>query len=266
LENQLTKWFPPENQLTKSSPAKAKKRRPKPRKKRLPKAAPSLPPPVETSAAPESVYSASQPAERGLLDGIGDLLRSKMPNPGTVAGSVPSSSPSSTSEPLSAESERLLDSVRGPIGSAEGGDPGEPGADEAISGLMAMVAFEPQDVQDTVCEFFEWLAGRFDSDHWKLTDRQARMMGKPTAQLLNSLWAKLQTVLPDILTRWCEETPGATAFILACGIVVVPKIGKQIAISRERSKAKPRVPTVQAITEQPPPSPKGVPRFTERPV
>jgi hypothetical protein len=117
-------------------------------------------------------------------------------------------------------------------------DPNDLGSD-AVAALMAQIAFEPQDVQDTVCEFFDWLSERFQSNHWKLTDRQARMLGRPTAQMLNSIWIKLQTFLPNILARWCEETPGATAFILACGIVVAPKVAKQVQISRERRKAKP---------------------------
>jgi hypothetical protein len=204
------------------------------------------------------VRLATQEEPKNLLSGIGEIFQSK-PKGGSVPSSNPDSLHSSTSEGLSPESERLLAGVRGSIGSASEDEPGSTGEDaEAVAGLMAMVAFEPEDVQDTVCEFFEWLAVRFESDHWKLTDRQARMMGRPTAQLLNSLWARLQAVLPDILARWCEQTPGATAFILACGIVVVPKVGKQIAISRERRKAKPFV--------EPAPRPQPVPpRASDKP-
>lgn len=146
----------------------------------------------------------------------------------------------------------MLESVRGPVGVIEDG-PGEDGSEagEAVSELMAMVAFEPQDVQDTLTEFFDWMAERFESDHWKLTERQQRMMGRPTAMMLNSLWGKLQRLLPDILARWCEQTPGATAFILACGIVVVPKVGKQIGISRERRQSKPRVAEMPKRTPSP---------------
>jgi hypothetical protein len=120
---------------------------------------------------------------------------------------------------------------------------------------MAQVAFEPQDVQDVLCEFFDWCAERFQSEHWSLTERQARMLGRPTAQLLNSLWVKLQGVLPDILARWCETTPGATAFILAAGIVVVPKVTTQIGISRERAKLEKQKSMVKGPQPVPVPTP-----------
>ena len=144
----------------------------------------------------------------------------------------------STTEPLAAESERILDSVPAHIG-GEADDPGGPAdtgahGDDPIAALMSQVTFEPPDVQDQLEEFFGWLAERFESDHWKLTDRQARMLGRPTAQLLDSVWAKLCGILPDVIARWCASTPGATAFLLAAGLVVVPKVAKQITISRSR--------------------------------
>jgi hypothetical protein len=177
----------------------------------------------------------------------------------------------SSTEPLSAEAERLLAAVPETIGDgpAEAIDPNagaQQGTEsgDAIAALMQQIAFEPQDVQDQLSEFFEWLAERFKSDHWKLTERQARMLGKPAAQLLNSVWTKLQAILPDILARWCDSTPGATAFLLASGIVVVPKIGKQIAISRARAGANAAAKMVQPGTShgpaQPAPQPSAQPR------
>lgn len=144
------------------------------------------------------------------------------------------------------------------------GDQGEPGGgeDDAVAALMAQVAFEPQDVQDTICEFFEWLAERFDSDHWKLSDRQARMLGKPSAILANAMWTKLTALLPDIIGQWCESTPGATAFLFAFGIVVVPKVKKQFTLSRQRARE--RAQTVRPMPRPPVPvqspgMPQGVP-------
>ena len=106
---------------------------------------------------------------------------------------------------------------------------------------MAQVAFEEQDVKDVLCEFFDWLAVKFENDNWKLTDRQSRMLGKPTALLANSMWVKLQSLVPDIIARWCETTPGAMAFLSACGLIVVPKVFNQIKVSRERKAQKQRV-------------------------
>lgn len=158
------------------------------------------------------------------------------------AHSLPQTSEPKPGEPLTAEQEHILSDVPEFLGdepAAPAGSAGlEAGEDDAVSALMAQVAFEPQDVQDTISEFFDWLAERFQSDHWKLSDRQARMLGKPSAQLANALWGKLTLLLPDIIGRWCESTPGATAFLFAFGIVVVPKVKKQVSISRERAREK----------------------------
>jgi hypothetical protein len=147
-------------------------------------------------------------------------------------------------------------------GELDGADQGE---DQALADLMAQVSFETQDVQDQLEEFFDWLATRFESDHWELTERQARMLGKPTAQLLNSLWAKLQMVLPEILGRWIDSTPGAAALLLAGGIVIGPKIAKQVSIGRERRKTSARRMMVREGTshgpgEQPSVASRPVPR------
>jgi hypothetical protein len=63
------------------------------------------------------------------------------------------------------------------------------------------------------------------------------MLGRPAAQMANAMWVKLQQYVPDILGRWCESTPGATALLMACGIVVGPKIATQVKLSRERKNA-----------------------------
>jgi hypothetical protein len=226
-----------ESRAKKEPKAKSKPRRKY--KKRQPKPAANLPEPIDVAAA--RVQQNPPPKQDGgLLAEIGSLFTGA-DNPGVMAPpSAASSAASSIStDSLPPESERLLSSVPDFIG-GEADDPGGP-ADvpdqDPVAALMAQVAFEPQDVQDVIAEFFDWLAERFDSDHWKLNERQARMLGRPAAQLANSMWLKLQNYLPDILSKWCEETPGATAFILACGIVVFPKVQKQVAISRERAKA-----------------------------
>ena len=209
-----------------------KKRAKKQEQRRAKNPAANLPEPVDVQPHVPQL----PPKPQGLLSGLGDLFKPQSQDFGS------DSQPSSTVSPaeaLPAESERLLAAVPERIG-GEADDPGGPadvpGQDDPIAALMAQVAFEPQDVQDVIEEGFAWLAEHFHSEHWKLTERQSRMLGKPAALLANSLWAKLQAMLPDILGRWCEETPGAAAFILACGIVVVPKVTQQVAISRERAK------------------------------
>lgn len=214
---------------TSAKPVKKKPQpqsKPAPKRKRHVQKSKPLPPPIDLpveAASPSQSQSPTSPQ----LD----------PSRGTTATS---STPSSES-PLTPEAERILAAVPETIGDAPLGDgigiAGEIEEPNPIAGLMAAIAFEEQDVKDTLSEMFDWMAERFQSEHWKLTDRQVRILGKPTAQLLNSLWAKLNVILPDILARWCDDTPGATAFILACGIVVGPKVGKQIRLSRAKSKA-----------------------------
>jgi hypothetical protein len=225
-----------------SKKAKPLKSRRTARKKRQLKPDANLPEPIDMGAAR---VQQSQPESGGLLTGISSLFQKPIDH----SQNDSSTSSISNSEKLSDESERLLSHVPEKIG-GEADDPGGPAdtpgnsqlVDDPIVALMAQVAFETQDVQDVIAEFFDWMAERFESDHWKLSERQARMLGKPAAQLMNSMWARLQNYLPEILSRWCEETPGATAFILACGIVVAPKVSQQVKLSRERAKAKQLIP------------------------
>lgn len=232
---------------------------------RRPRRSKNLPEPIDLATerivVPQPTQSSASP-----LQAIGNLFRPKETNqaqPESISqGESLTSSGNSTSDPLSAESERLLDSVPESIG-GEVDDAGGPAAvssqvpEDPIAALMAQVAFEEQDVKDTLGELFDWLAERFESDHWRLTDRQTRMLGRPAAQMLNAIWGKLQVYIPDILGKWCEDTPGATAFILACGIVVVPKVTKQVAISRQRAKTRgPVIAPQPARPQAVPPKPK----------
>ena len=153
---------------------------------------------------------------------------------------------SSSGEPANRDAQRRLDSIPDVIGvdpdAPEQAAAAEPSiTSDEVTALMALVTFEEQDVKDTLCELFDWIAERMQSDHWKLTERQARMLGGPTTQLINSLWGKLMQRLPDVIVAWCERTPGAAAFLLSFGLVVVPKGMKQIAVSRERRAVKAEV-------------------------
>lgn len=141
---------------------------------------------------------------------------------------------------LSGEQQQQLNAVPDVIGDTQPAAAGVPnaGASSMLS-VLDNVAFSEQDVTDALTEFFSYLSGRFDSEHWLLTERQQRMLGGPTAQLVNGVWAKLRTKLPDILARWAESTPGATAFMMAFGIVVVPKVMAQVKLSREKQSPAP---------------------------
>ena len=210
---------------------KQAKKKPKPQSKPAPKRKPHvpkskpLPPPIDLPNQSEGPSPSLSPTSHQAEPFLGT----------TATSSTPSSE-----GPLTPEAERILSAVPETIGDVpvDGVDvAGQIEEPNPFAGLMAAIAFEEQDVKDTLSEMFDWMAERFNSEHWKLTDRQVRILGKPTAQLLNSLWAKLNVILPDILARWCDDTPGATAFILACGIVVGPKVAKQVTISRQRKAA-----------------------------
>lgn len=236
---------------TLESPKKRKRRKTAKRRRRSQQQQPETATPLQlqplsiTEAEPESE---SAPAEgSGFLASVKNLFSSESPNesqkPESVSvSSEPSAKPSATSSPApSPEIEKQLSSVPDVIGdTAEvGGDleSGEAtlGAD-GISALLEAVAFEEQDVKDTLGELFDWLAETFESEHWKLTERQLRMLGRPSAQLLNSIWGKLKLRIPDILANWCETTPGASAFLMAFGLVVVPKGLKQWQLSKQRAR------------------------------
>lgn len=165
--------------------------------------------------------------------------------------------------PLDPESERLLARIPGEVTGDSDPEfiaPGAPSPEQdAIASLMAQVTFEEQDVRDCLSEFFAWLAQKFDNENWKLTERQERMLGKPAAQLANSLWVRLQTLLPDVIARWCMETPGAFAFLTVAGLVITPKIMNQIKVSRERKQKGPKVRSMQ-------PQPQAVHRHYDGPV
>ena len=151
-------------------------------------------------------------------------------------------------DPLDPEAERLLARVPERITSEEIPDAAvegealssssDNGGGDPISEFMSELIFEEQDVKDALCELFDWLAERFQNDNWQLTERQTRILGKATFQLSTSLWLRLQTLLPDLIARWCESTPGAAAFVAACGLVIVPKTWNQIKVSRERKNQK----------------------------
>ena len=218
----------------------------------------ALPPPVDVpvEASANSPSSAEHAgAESGLLETLGGMFSSSSPQPTTQkpSASVDHGGPISSNgnETLTAEQIAQLDALSSPIGDVPG-DPAAAGVgDPAAAGMLAVldnVAFTTEDVTDALTEFFAFLGERFGSDHWQLSERQGRMLGGPSAQLANAMWAKLREKLPDILTNWCETTPGATAFLMAFGIVVVPKVMKQVKLSRS---ADVREKDVQRETQQP---------------
>jgi hypothetical protein len=232
--------------LSKPKKRKAAKRR----KRRSPK--PTRSSRQLSPSAPEekNVSPSAEEKPSGMLHSITSLFSDQSPSPSEKDSSLDSMKHSPT-EPvvLPPDTEAQLRSVPDTIGE----ELEDEGADESISSddvreLMEMVAFEEEDVKELLEEFHEFLAEYFESDHWKLTDRRSRMLGRPLTLLVNSLWKKLSTIIPDIIARWCESTPGAMAFISACGIVYVPMGLKQVRLSRARRSGD--VPKTEPKNEQ----------------
>lgn len=134
-------------------------------------------------------------------------------------------------EPLNPEAEAALGDVAQVIGeeSERADSPAMPNG-ETVPPLLPAIGFSEEKTKKYLVETFEWLAERFDSSHWLLTENQADMLAGPTAELLGGIWTKLSVVLPDALVSF----PGATAFLLAFSWVIVPKAAQQMAISRAR--------------------------------
>jgi hypothetical protein len=140
-------------------------------------------------------------------------------------------------QPLTQEQEQILDEAFDEIGVAKPApgqqEPAISGEGAVAAAMLPDITFDPEQVEDVLGEAFHWIAEKFDSAHWELTEKQSRMLGRPTAQLLTTLCSRL----PEFLLRWCDATPGLAGMAITGVIVVGPKVAQQVAISRERRKA-----------------------------
>jgi hypothetical protein len=231
---------------------------------------------------PKAEKPLSQPLPEAEATLIQEAPAPESPKPTILQGlfgsqSAPeSANPSTISSEVTAEQSAELRSVPDVIGGdPQGGD--EPG-DELSAGelaetvsLLREMGFEEQDVIDLLGEGFEWLAERFDSEHWKLSERQGRLLGRPATKCANKLWLRVLDWLPDFLANLAKSSPEAAALVVASAIVVFPKVGKQVVISRTK-KAQPKIiggdtgqiqdqPKVEIVRTKP-----DVPQTSKRPV
>ena len=190
------------------------------------------------------------------------MFQNGQQNPGAFAGSSQTSSETEPApgEPLTPEAERIVNDVPEAIGgvyvAGEKLDDHETAAAVGALGslspefLHGLISFNEDDVSSVLEEGFDFLADRFESEHWKLTERQSRMLGGPTTQLLSSVWSKVAQMLPAQLAQWCMSMPGLAGFILVSAIVVGPKVTTQIAVSRKRKSLgkEPRKPGPTPVT------------------
>ena len=222
------------NQLKK----KAEKNPPNSRKKPGPKLGSkqpaNLPPPIEPSQPASPV---DQQESNGLLSGLTGLFSS--PKPEASESESKTSSIPFPAEHLSPESERLLAAVPDVIGDdgPEGQAlpplaPGEQGEVDELMQLVGDIDFQQEDIQYLAEQLFEMIAEMRQMEHWKLTDRQSKILARPLYRMVNAIWAKLVEKLPDYVT----SIPGLAGTCLALGIVAPPKILKDRSISIERAQ------------------------------
>lgn len=221
----------PVTRKRKSTASSKRKSRRRVKKQEPMDAANPLPAPVDVSEEKGKENSS-------LLDSLGSMFQSQSPTSQNQSQSenLSGTDSSISGKTLTSEDHAQLNAVPDVIGDEPTSESASAEMDSgaAMVSLLDNVAFSEQDVTDTLTELFSWAADKFESDHWKLTERQQRMLGGPTTQIVNVMWIKLREKLPDILARWCESTPGATAFLMAFGIVVVPKAMKQVKLSRAK--------------------------------
>jgi hypothetical protein len=139
---------------------------------------------------------------------------------------------------LSDEQEGKLRDILGSDGAGDSPLPmdGEAGGEfdgEDISGMLASISFETEDIQEVLEGAFESLAEWTKFDGWRLSERQARMMGKPLTQMANHFWGQLCAWIPDKIMAWMDSVPGFSGFLLASGVVLTPKFLKWRAARHE---------------------------------
>lgn len=200
-----------------------------------------------------------------MLGGIKNLFgkpQSQQPDAPLPNGSATSS----TSDGLSSEAKRILDSVPDTIG-AELGAEAAPGQAGVL--IAPETSFDVADVREGIASIFGWM-GDHVGEHCRLSDRQLSFVSGPTTQVLNASLGGLKEWMPGFLQRWCETTPGATAFLLAWGIVLTPMGIAQLGVMRERARVRAeagrRVPGPAPVQEpRPAPRQPGVPKINWEP-
>lgn len=241
----------PQKAAGSSEPATEKPKRARRTKRRSRKSTNSrrLRPPIPV----EVVGEPSEPTQpRTVLDAVKNIFVNES-QPNEPNNSTPRNDGGTIGSELPGDLRAKLDAIPDMIGDSEPDAPapravidsGDAAAVVSSVAMLEMVVFEEGDVREVLEETFSFLAGRFGSEHWLLTERQSRMLGRPATVLANAVWDKLKVRLPDILGRWCETTPGAAAFLLAAGIVITPKVITQVRLSRS-AKQTPRQPEPSA--------------------
>jgi hypothetical protein len=205
---------------------KPKKRTTKTKAAKEPEAQPLPPadPTLEAAAVP-----APEPEKKTIL---GSLFSSEA----AVESSAPSNPPSTISSEQQAELNAVPDSIGGTNADkadAAGHALGSGDLGEMVEFLQSM-GIDEDDMQEWLTEGCDFLSEKFKSDHWKLSDRQGRMLAKPYTAVANRLWVKILDWLPGFLGDLAKSSPEAAAMVISTAIVFGPKVAKQVVISRTR--------------------------------
>jgi hypothetical protein len=153
----------------------------------------------------------------------------------------PKPSSGSSAEPLSAESERLLSGVPDHIGGEGGESPASPGGGGQIAAMIDALVFKPEHVEIALRGVFKGLGWWFDSEHWQLTPEDSGWITQPATEMLNYIWLDNRDDISNAFVTWVMSTPGALGLLIGGGVVLGPRIAKQVELSRER-RTRPLVP------------------------
>lgn len=166
---------------------------------------------------------------------LDQIFQSQSPEASPSHSASSSTSEPQPGEPLTREAEQIVAEIGGAPADESDEDDGQLDPAEVAEGL-ARISFDEAYVRDVIEEAYAWAADKFESEHWLLSERQSRMLGGPTTQLLGSVWMHAQRLIPEILARWANSTPGLMDFVLVFGLVTGPKVAKQFAVSRQRRR------------------------------
>lgn len=207
------------------------------------------------NAAPPSPSDVQQ--QSGLVGMVKNLfgnpqrpLNEKVEDSSRASSAVPEA----TSK-LPAATEAALAQVPDTIGAesvpAIGSDPvqdAELTNQQRIDELIALGYVDVETTGELASDLFDYFAGKFDSEHWKLNERNRDRIGRPGAACINSCIQRVMDALPDAVGNSAMEHPEWAALVLAVGTVTAPRAIKQLKLSKTKVTKKENKPTVDVET------------------
>lgn len=223
------------------------------RKKQLSRKRTKVLRPLLNRAAEVPNAPASEPVKpEGVIGKLRGLFNNPQPVTGSPKPDVPASAkpfPTSEPAPLPADTERQLAAVPDVIGEERSSelvaidDAGADLSNQARIGELVELGYvDAEQAGDIAGDIFDYLAVRFDSDHWKLKPNNRERIGRPFAASVNGAIQAVLDYLPDSASVIAAAHPEWAAFGLAIGGAIVPRALKQLKVSRERKRGNDRKP------------------------